>query len=163
MAAGQCNSSWQTTLRPELSRSAQASGSRARSLHHCFVDRSADRSADLPAGSQWLRLLAGAFTARVGAAKRPRKTNLWGGIACCGADAVRVVWSNGEDTIYDGVDGGPLYSRCSLDADLAAAALVVCHSLPPSVALNARFSDTVQRKRVEIYQSLRYTFDSIDQ
>ena len=56
---------------------------------------------------------------------RDRKTDLWPGIVYYGADAVRVVWSNGEDTVYDGVDGGQLYSRWSLDADLAAAVLVV--------------------------------------
>ena len=57
--------------------------------------------------------------------KRPRKTNLWPGIVYYGADAPRVVWSNGEDTVYDGIDDGPLYSLWSLDMDLAAAALVV--------------------------------------
>ena len=56
----------QTALRPERSRSAQVSSSRASLPLHRFANRSADRSADLPAGSQWLRLFAGAFAAQVG-------------------------------------------------------------------------------------------------
>ena len=35
------------------------------------------------------------------------------------------MWKDGTDSIYDGVHSGPLYSRWSLDADLAAAELVV--------------------------------------
>lgn len=69
--------------------------------------------------------------------KRRRQTNLWGGIAHYGADDVRVVWSNGEDTIYDGLDAGPLYSRLSLDADLAAADLVVHAIRCPQVITTA--------------------------
>jgi hypothetical protein len=35
------------------------------------------------------------------------------------------MWSDETDSIYDGVDSGPFYSRSSLNADLAAADLVV--------------------------------------
>ena len=70
-------------------------------------------------------------------ARKRRETNLWPGIAYYGAEAVRVVWSDGDDTIYDGVDGGPLYSRWSLDEDLAAAALVVDAIRCPQVITSA--------------------------
>jgi hypothetical protein len=85
--------------------------------------------------------------------KRPRKTNLWGGIAYYGADAVRVVWSNGEDTVYDGIDAGPLYSRCSLDMDLAAAALVVNAIRCPQVITTAGDQ--------ELDEYLKHVYDAV--
>lgn len=42
-----------TALRPKLSRSAQVSSRLACSPHHSFLNRSADQSADLHAGSLW--------------------------------------------------------------------------------------------------------------
>ena len=59
-----------------------------------------------------------------------RQTQAWPGICYFGADAARVVWmedkdGKSSDTIYDGKDQGPLYSQESLDADLAAAELVI--------------------------------------
>jgi hypothetical protein len=66
-------------------------------------------------------------------ARKPRETEPWTGFAHFGADAARVVWMNGTDTIYDGVDCGPLYSRASLDADIAAADLVLAAIRSPQV------------------------------
>jgi hypothetical protein len=88
--------------------------------------------------------------------KRPRKTNLWPGIAYYGADAVRVVWSNDEDTVYDGLDGGPLYSRWSLDADLAAAALVVDAIRCPQV-----ITTPVNARDQELDEYLKHVYDAV--
>jgi hypothetical protein len=70
--------------------------------------------------------------------KKPRQTQPWPGICHFGADAARVVWmedkyGNQSDTIYDGVDQGPLYSRAALDADIAAADLVIAAIRSPEV------------------------------
>ncbi len=70
--------------------------------------------------------------------KKPRQTEPWPGICYFGADAARVVWmedkdGKSSDTIYDGVDQGPLYSRATLAADLAAADLVIAAIRSPEV------------------------------
>jgi hypothetical protein len=70
--------------------------------------------------------------------KKPRQTEPWPGICYFGADAARVVWmedkdGKSSDTIYDGVDQGPLYSRAALDTDLAAADLVIAAIRSPEV------------------------------
>ncbi len=57
------------------------------------------------------------------------------GIAYFGpnVDAARVVWMDGTDTIYDGVEARPFYSRESLDDDIAAADLIVATIRSPEV------------------------------
>jgi len=57
-------------------------------------------------------------------ARRPAQISPWPGICYYGGDAARVIWMDDTDTIYDGEDG-PAYSRQALDADLAAAELVI--------------------------------------
>ena len=78
------------------------------------------------------------------------------GIAYFGADAVRVLWSNGDDIIYDGVDAGPLYSRLSLDADLDAAALVVHAIRCPQVITTA---DDARDQELDEY--LKHVYDAV--
>jgi hypothetical protein len=53
----------------------------------------------------------------------PRRPQV--GICHFGGEAGRVVWMDGSISIYDGVRDGPMYSRVALDADLAAADLVI--------------------------------------
>ncbi len=88
--------------------------------------------------------------------KKDRETMLWPGIAYYGADAVRVVWSNGEDTVYDGVDDGPLYSRLSLAADLESAALVVHAIRCPQV-----ITTPADARDPELDEYLKHVYDAV--
>ncbi len=68
----------------------------------------------------------------------------------------RVLWSNGDDIIYDGVDAGQLYSRLSLAADLDAAALVVHAICCPQVITTA-----VDARDQELDEHLKHVYDVV--
>ena len=65
--------------------------------------------------------------------RKSRQTEPSPGICYFGADAARVVWMDGSDTIYDGVEAGPFYSWESLDVDIAAADLIIAAIRSPEV------------------------------
>jgi hypothetical protein len=89
--------------------------------------------------------------------KTPRQTQPWPGICYFGADAARVVWMEAKgkssDTIYNGVDQGPLYSRESLDADLAAAELVIAAIRSPDVITSpdTELNDALKHVRAALH------------
>jgi hypothetical protein len=93
--------------------------------------------------------------------KKPRQTEPWPGICYFGADAARVVWmedkdGKSSDTIYDGVDQGPLYSRAALDTDLAAADLVIAAIRSPEVIMSPldtelELNDALKHVRASIH------------
>ena len=85
--------------------------------------------------------------------RRRRETQPWPGICYFGADAARVVWMDGKDTYYDGKEAGPLYSRASLDADLAAAELVIAAIHSPEVVAS---DDTVRVDLHELNDALKH-------
>jgi hypothetical protein len=92
-----------------------------------------------------------------------RQTQAWPGICYFGADAARVVWGQMEgedgqpsDTYYDGVEGGPLYSRASLDADLDAADLVIAAIRSPEVVEIVASADTVRGDEAELNDALKH-------
>jgi hypothetical protein len=62
------------------------------------------------------------------------------------------VWKDGTDSIYDGVHSGPLYSRWSLDADLAAAELVVDA---------IRFPQIIASPDSELSVALQHVYDAV--
>ena len=92
--------------------------------------------------------------------KKPRQTQPWPGICYFGADAARVVWmedkGKSSDTIYDGVDQGPLYSRAALDADLAAADLVIAAIRSPQVIASPQRPDDT-----ELNEALRHVHAAV--
>jgi hypothetical protein len=90
--------------------------------------------------------------------KKPRQTQPWPGIRYFGTDAARVVWmedkdGKSSDTIYDGKDQGPLYSQESLDADLAAAELVIAAIRSPEVITSAELelNDALEHVRASLH------------
>jgi hypothetical protein len=58
-----------------------------------------------------------------------------------------------SDTIYDGKDQGPLYSQESLDADLAAAELVIAAIRSPEVITSAELelNDALEHVRASLH------------
>jgi hypothetical protein len=91
--------------------------------------------------------------------RKRRETQPWPGICYFGADAARVVWMEGKDgqppsdTYYDGVEAGLLYSRASLNADLAAAELVIAAIHSPEVVAS---DDTVRVDVHELNDALKH-------
>jgi len=88
---------------------------------------------------------------------KPRETEAWPGICYYGADAARVIWSDETDIIYDGVDSGPFYSRSSLDADLAAADIVVRAIRCPQIIK----SDTDADPTSELNVALQHVYAAV--
>jgi hypothetical protein len=72
------------------------------------------------------------------------------------ADAARVVWMDETDTIYDGKDAGPFYSRESLDADIAAADLVLAAIRSPQVIASPKRPDDK-----ELNEALRHVHAAV--
>lgn len=85
-------------------------------------------------------------------ARRDAKTEAWPGIVYYGADAARVIWIDNTDDYYDG-ERGPQYSRESLDADLAAAQLVVDAIRTPQVIKSPDDK--------EVSKALQHVYDAV--
>jgi hypothetical protein len=85
-----------------------------------------------------------------------RQTEPSPGICCFGADAARVVWMDETDTIYDGKDAGPFYSRESLDADIAAADLILAAIRSPQVIASPKRPDDT-----ELNEALRHVHAAV--
>ena len=87
--------------------------------------------------------------------RKPRETQPSPGIAYFGpdVDAARVVWMDGTDTIYDGVEAGPFYSRESLDVDIAAADLIVAAIRSPEVIASddSELNDALKHVRAAMH------------
>jgi len=90
---------------------------------------------------------------------KSRETKPWPGICFYVADAARVVWMEGPngqlaDTYYDGVEAGPLYSRESLDDDIAAADLIIATAIgsPGVIASDdSELNDALMHVRAAIH------------
>jgi hypothetical protein len=92
---------------------------------------------------------------------KARKTQAWPGICFYGSDAGRVVWMEGPnghaaDTYYDGKEAGPLYSRESLDDDIAAADLVIAAIRSPEVVKVVASAGTVRGDVAELNDALKH-------
>jgi hypothetical protein len=88
---------------------------------------------------------------------KSRETAAWPGICYYGADAARVIWSDETDSIYDGEDSGPFYSRSSLDEDLAAADLVVRAIRCPQIITDPLDADL----KSELNVALQHVYDAV--
>jgi hypothetical protein len=88
--------------------------------------------------------------------RKARQTEPSPGICYFGADAARVVWMDETDTVYDGQDAGPFYSREWLDADIAAADLVLAAIHSPQVMTSPKRPDDT-----ELNEALRHVHAAV--